>query len=280
MREIDVKQVSDAISRLYIDANHHLGEDVTTCLRDCANREKTTLAKDVFETIEKNIGIAGEGVFPLCQDTGMACVFMEIGQEVHFTGGDLTDAVNEGVRRGCLEGFLRQTIVRDPFDRVNTGDSTPADINMTVVPGDRVKSTVAPKGFGSENMRRIKMLPPAAGVKGAEDFIVETCSLAGGNPCPPIIVGVGIGGSFTSAPLMARKALLRPVGSRNASEFYREMEIRLLERINGLGIGPQGFGGETTALAVNVIAAPTHIAGMPVAVNINCHVSRHKEVIL
>lgn len=280
MREINVNQVADAVSRLYITANHHLGEDVKSCLVKCRKNERTSLADSVFDSIEKNIEIAGEGVFPLCQDTGMACIFMEIGQDVHFIGGDLYEAVNQGVRKGCLEGFLRQTIVRDPFDRVNTGDSTPADINVDIVPGDQVKITVAPKGFGSENMSRIKMLPPAAGIKGAEDFIVETCSLAGGNPCPPIIVGVGIGGNFSSAPRMAKKALLRPVGSHNESEFYRDMEIRLLERINALGIGPQGFGGETTALAVNIISAPTHIAGMPVAVNINCHVSRHKEVIL
>ena len=280
MRTIKTDEIIHTIKEMCIEANHYLTEDMEQALNHATETEKAPLGKQILCQLRDNLRIASEDMIPICQDTGMACVFMEIGQEVHFTGGDLTDAVNEGVRRGCLEGFLRQTIVRDPFDRVNTGDSTPADINMTVVPGDRVKITVAPKGFGSENMSRIKMLPPAAGVKGAEDFIVETCSLAGGNPCPPIIVGVGIGGSFTSAPLMARKALLRPVGSRNASEFYREMEIRLLERINGLGIGPQGFGGETTALAVNVIAAPTHIAGMPVAVNINCHVSRHKEVIL
>ncbi|MCQ2547319.1 MAG: fumarate hydratase, partial [Clostridia bacterium] len=218
--------------------------------------------------------------FPLCQDTGMACVFMEIGQDVHFTGGNLYDAINEGVREGCLRGYLRQTIVEDPFRRVNTQDSTPADINVEIVPGDKVRIVLAPKGFGSENMSRIKMLPPAAGVEGAEDFIVETVKLAGGNPCPPIVVGVGVGGNFNKVALMAKKALLRPIGTHNEDSFYAEMEDRLLNRINALGIGPQGFGGKTTALAVNIISAPTHIAGMPVAVNINCHVSRHREVIL
>ncbi|MDO4176762.1 MAG: fumarate hydratase [Bacillota bacterium] len=280
MREIKVEQVSDAIRKMFIEANHFLGDDVKDCLKACAGREESELAKSVFESIEKNIEIAEEGVFPLCQDTGMACIFMEIGQEVHFTGGELYEAVNEGVRQGCLEGYLRQTIVEDPFRRKNTGDSTPADINIEIVPGDKVKIVLAPKGFGSENMSRIAMLPPAAGVEGAEDFIVDAVRQAGGNPCPPIIVGVGVGGNFNKVALMAKKALLRPVGSHNEDSFYAEMEERLLEKINALGIGPQGFGGKTTALAVNIISAPTHIAGMPVAVNINCHVSRHREVIL
>lgn len=280
MREINVSQVTDAIEKMYIDANHYLGDDVKEKIASCKACEKSELAKSVFESIEKNIEIAEEGVFPLCQDTGMACIFMEIGQEVHFTGGELYDAINEGVRRGCLNGYLRQTIVEDPFRRKNTCDSTPADINVDIVPGDKVKITLAPKGFGSENMSQIKMLPPAAGVAGAEDFIVKVCQDAGGNPCPPIVVGVGIGGNFNKAALMAKKALLRPIGSHNEDPFYSDMEERLLTRINELGIGPQGFGGETTAIGVNIIAAPTHIAGMPVAVNINCHVSRHKEVIL
>ena len=280
MREISVDIITCAISSMFIESNHYLGEDVKNCLKKCAEGEESKLAKSVFESIEKNIEIAEEGVFPLCQDTGMACIFMEIGQDVHFTGGNLYDAVNEGVRQGCREGYLRQTIVEDPFRRKNTGDSTPADINVEIVPGDKVRIVLAPKGFGSENMSRIKMLPPAAGVEGAEDFIVETVKLAGGNPCPPIVVGVGVGGNFNKVALMAKKALLRPIGTHNEDSFYAEMEERLLNRINALGIGPQGFGGKTTALAVNIISAPTHIAGMPVAVNINCHVSRHREVIL
>ena len=280
MKEIEVSRITDVIRQLYIDANHYLGDDVKKCIYECAAGEKNELAKDVLESIKSNIKIAEEGVFPLCQDTGMACIFMEIGQDVHFTGGNLYDAVEEGVRDGCTEGYLRQSMVEDPFRRVNTGDSTPADINVDIVSGDKVKIILAPKGFGSENMSRIKMFPPAAGIKGAEDFIVETCRLAGGNPCPPIVVGVGIGGNFSKVALMAKKALLRPIGSHNEDEFYADMEKRLLDKINALGIGPQGFGGGTTAMAVNIIAAPTHIAGMPVAVNINCHVSRHKEIIL
>ena len=280
MRELNVSEVTDAVAKLYVHTNYYLGEDVISCIRSCGMREETQLARDVFESIEENIKIAGEGVFPLCQDTGMACIFMEIGQDVHFTGGNLYDAVNEGVRRACAEGYLRQTIVEDPFRRKNTGDSTPADINVEICPGDKVKITLAPKGFGSENMSQIKMFPPAAGIEGAEDFVVRVCEEAGGRPCPPIVVGVGIGGNFNKAALLAKKALLRPLGSHNEDPFYEEMEVRLLERINKLNIGPQGFGGETTALGVNVLAAPTHIAGMPVAVNINCHVSRHEEVIL
>lgn len=280
MREIEVKLITETIKKMYIDANHFLGDDVKDCIHACALREKDQLAKSVFESIEKNIEIAEEGVFPICQDTGMACIFMEIGQDVHFVGGDLYEAVNEGVRQGCLEGYLRQTIVEDPFRRKNTGDSTPADINVDIVPGEKVKITLAPKGFGSENMSQIKMLPPAAGVEGAEEFIVEAVKQAGGNPCPPIVVGVGTGGNFNKVALMAKKALLRPVGSHNEDPFYADMEDRLLKKINELNIGPQGFGGKTTALAVNIINAPTHIAGMPVAVNINCHVSRHKEVTL
>lgn len=280
MRTLNVAEIKDAVAELFVHANYYLGEDVRACLASCAEREESQLARDVFGSIEENIRIAGEGVFPICQDTGMACVFLEIGQEVHLTSGDLCEAVNEGVRRGCAEGFLRQTIVEDPFRRNNTGDSTPAEINVAIVPGDKVRIILAPKGFGSENMSQIKMLTPAAGVAGAEDFIVQVCEEAGGRPCPPIVVGVGIGGSFTKAPLMARKALLRPIGEHNADPFYADMEERLLKRINALGIGPQGFGGRTTALAVHVIAAPTHIAGLPVAVNINCHVSRHEEVTL
>ncbi len=280
MRELNVAEITDAVAEMFVHANYFLGEDVSECLSACASAEESEIARSVFGSIEENLKIAAEGVFPICQDTGMACVFLEIGQDVHLTGGDLHEAVNEGVRRGCAEGYLRQTIVEDPFRRKNTKDSTPADINIDIVPGDKVKVTVAPKGFGSENMSQIRMLTPGEGVEGAEDFIVKVCEDAGGRPCPPIVVGVGIGGNFNKAALMAKKALLRPIGQHNEDPFYAEMEERLLTRINDLGIGPQGFGGSTTALAVNVIAAPTHIAGLPVAVNINCHVSRHEEITL
>lgn len=280
MREIDVKNIENKIAELCIEANHYLGEDVKTCIEKMSDNESWSVAKDVLARIEDNIGIAEEGVFPLCQDTGMACIFLEIGQDVHLTGGLLEDAVNEGVRRGYTEGYLRKSVVADPLRRVNTGDNTPAHIHTEIVAGDKVKITVAPKGFGSENMSRIQMLPPSAGEKGVKDFVVETVELAGANPCPPIVVGVGIGGTFDKAALMAKKALLIPADKDNDDPYYADMEKELLERINELGIGPQGFGGRTTALAVNIIAAPTHIAGLPAAVNINCHVSRHKEAVI
>lgn len=280
MRELDVSLIRDRISEMCIEANHHLGDDLKKCIDTSLSRESWPVACDMLESIKENIGIAEEGVFPLCQDTGMACVFLEIGQDVHLVGGSLTDAVNEGVRRGYTEGYLRKSIVADPLRRTNTGDNTPAYISTEIVEGDRVKITVAPKGFGSENMSAIKMLPPSAGEDGVKDFVIETCEKAGANPCPPIVVGVGIGGTFDKAALMAKKALLLPVDGSNEDEYYAAMEKELLDRINGLGIGPQGFGGRTTALSVRVIAAPTHIAGLPVAVNVNCHVSRHKEAIL
>ena len=280
MREIDVKAIEDKIAELCIEANHYLGEDLKSCISQKLSEESWPVAKDILASIEENIGIAEEGVFPLCQDTGMACVFLEIGQDVHLTGGSLTDAVNEGVRRGYGDGFLRKSIVKDPLRRENTGDNTPAYINTEIVDGDQVKITVAPKGFGSENMSQIKMLPPSAGEDGVKDFVVKVCSEAGANPCPPIVVGVGIGGTFDKAALLAKKALLIPVDKENEDEYYRDMERELLTRINELGIGPQGFGGKTTALTVKIIAAPTHIAGLPVAVNVNCHVSRHKEAVL
>lgn len=280
MREIDVKIIENKIAELCIEANHFLGDDVKSCIKRMASEEDWPVAADVLKSIEENIGIAEEGVFPLCQDTGMACVFLEIGQDVHLTGGLLEDAVNEGVRKGYTEGYLRKSVVEDPLRRINTGDNTPAYIHTEIVGGDKIKITVAPKGFGSENMSRIKMLPPSAGEKGVKDFIVETVELSGANPCPPIVVGVGIGGTFDKAALMAKKALLAPIDNVNEDPYYAQMEEEVLDRINQLGIGPQGFGGRTTALAVNVIAAPTHIAGLPVAVNINCHVSRHKEAVI
>ncbi|MBR3788332.1 MAG: fumarate hydratase [Firmicutes bacterium] len=280
MREIDVRIIENKVAELCIEANHFLGNDVKSCIKRMTSEEEWHVAGNILKSIEENISIAEEGVFPLCQDTGLACVFLEIGQDVHLTGGLLEDAVNEGVRRGYTDGYLRKSVVADPLRRVNTGDNTPAHIHIDLVAGDKVKITVAPKGFGSENMSRIAMLPPSAGEDGVKDFVVETVEKAGANPCPPVVVGVGIGGTFDKAALMAKKALLIPADKENEDTYYADMEKELLERINALGIGPQGFGGKTTALAVNIIAAPTHIAGLPVAVNINCHVSRHKEAII
>ena len=280
MREIDVRRISDAVARLCIEANHHLEESTKACIAERKAGEDWPKAREVLEIIEENIAVAEEGVFPLCQDTGMACVFLEVGQDVHLAGGSLEEAVNDGVRRGYGEGYLRKSIVKDPLRRENTGDNTPADINVRIVPGDQVRIIVAPKGFGSENMSQIRMLPPSTGAQGVEDFVVKVCADAGANPCPPIVAGVGIGGNFNRAALLAKQALLVPLDQRNPDPYYAEMEDRLLERINALGIGPQGFGGRTTALKVSILTAPTHIAGLPVAVNINCHVSRHAEAVL
>ena len=262
------------------EINHCLTPDVIRAINGAISRERDDRAAYILGKIEENIKIAGEEHIPLCQDTGLACVFLEVGQEVALTGGYLYDAVNEGVRSGYTEGYLRKSVVADPLRRVNTGDNTPARIHVDIVPGDRVKVIVAPKGFGSENMSRIKMFPPSAGEEGVKEFILETVRLAGGNPCPPIVLGVGIGGTFDSVALLAKKALLLPVDHKNEDPFYAAMEEELLDKINALGIGPQGFGGDTTALGINILTAPTHIAGLPVAVNVNCHVARHKEVIL
>ena len=280
MRELHVNQITEAVARLAKETNSFLGEDVCRRIALCREQEDWPIAGDILKKIEENIQIAGEEGLPLCQDTGMACVFLEVGQDVHLVGGNLEDAVNEGVRRGYTEGYLRKSVVRDPIRRGNTGDNTPAHIHTEIVPGDRVKIIVAPKGFGSENMSQIRMFPPSAGEEGVKDFIVRCVEEAGANPCPPIVVGVGIGGTFDRAALMAKQALLVPLDESHPDEYYAAMEEELLERINGLGIGPQGFGGRTTALAVKIKTYPTHIAGMPVAVNINCHVSRHGEVIL
>lgn len=280
MRSVDVKKIADAVAEMAKQSNHFLGKDVKRAIEKRAQDEPWPVAKSVLEKIEENIAIAEKGIFPLCQDTGLACVFLEIGQEVRLTGGFVGDAVNEGVRKGYQEGYLRKSVVKDPLRRVNTGDNTPAHIHYEIVPGDKVKITFAAKGFGSENMSQIKMLPPSAGAEGVMDFIIKVCEEAGANPCPPIVAGVGIGGTFDKAALMAKEALLIPFDQPNEDPFYAEMEDTLLKRINSLGIGPQGFGGETTALSVKIKAAPTHIAGLPVAVNINCHVSRHEERIL
>ena len=279
MREIAAQTVMEAVSRLCISANRNLPEDLKVCIRRCAAGEDWPIAKDVLARITENFEIAAETKVPICQDTGMACVFLKVGQEVHING-NLEEAVNEGVRRGYREGYLRKSVVRDPLDRVNTGDNTPAVIHYEIVPGDKLEITVAPKGFGSENMSAIKMLKPSDGVDGVVDFVVQTVREAGPNPCPPIVVGVGIGGTFEKAAYLAKKALLRNVDSSNENPYYAALEQELLGRINTLGIGPQGFGGATTALGVNIETYPTHIAGRPVAVNIGCHVTRHESEVL
>ena len=277
MRELNAAAITDAVARMCIQANTVLPEDVKAAIAAARQAEDWPVAQDVLDRIIENYSI-GQGI-PICQDTGMACVFLKVGQEVHITG-DLTAAVNEGVRRGYTEGYLRKSVVRDPLDRVNTGDNTPAMVYTELVPGDRVEITVAPKGFGSENMSRIAMLKPSDGLEGVKRFIVDAVEQAGPNPCPPIVVGVGIGGTFDKCALLAKQALLRPLGSHNDNPFYAALENELLERINSLGIGPQGFGGHTTALAVNIETLPTHIAGLPCAVNINCHVTRHVKEVL
>ncbi len=280
MREIEAAKITDTVKRLCIQANVILPEDVKNCIIKRKSEENWAPAREILDRIEENFELAAAENVPICQDTGVACVFLEIGQEVHIAGGDITQAVNEGVRQGYAEGYLRKSVVRDPLDRVNTGDNTPAMIYYDIVPGDKIKITVAPKGFGSENMSQIKMLRPSDGIEGVKAFVLKAVEEAGPNPCPPIIVGVGIGGTFDKAALLAKKALLRETGTPSADALYAKLEEELLEKINALGIGPQGFGGKTTALAVAVEHYPTHIAGLPVAVNINCHVARHKTEVI
>lgn len=280
MREIDVSKVIDTVEKLCIEANNHLPSDVKEAIQRCRACEDGAIACGILDNIIENYNIADAENVPVCQDTGMACVFLEVGQEVHLTGGNLYDAVNEGVRRGYIEGYLRKSVEADPIRRGNTEDNTPALITTDIVPGDQIRITVAPKGFGSENMSALKMLKPSAGLEGICDFILETVENAGPNPCPPIIVGAGIGGNFDHVALLAKKALLRPVGTHHPDPFYAALEDDLLERINALGIGPQGLGGRTTALGVNIETMPTHIAGMPCAVNIGCHVTRHETEVL
>lgn len=254
--------------------------DVKEAIEKAEKNEKWPIANNILNKILENSQIASAEKMPICQDTGMACVFIDIGQDVHITGGSLEEAINEGVRQGYAEGFLRKSVVKDPLHRVNTNDNTPALIYYNMVPGDKVKITVAPKGFGSENMSRIAMLKPSDGLEGVKNFVLETVRMAGPNPCPPIVIGIGIGGSFDKAAYLAKKALIRPVNENNTDEFYGNLEKELLEEVNKIGIGPQGFGGKTTALALNIETYPTHIAGLPVAVNINCHATRHKERVL
>ena len=277
MREIHISKIIEAVKELCVEANYYLSDDVRNTLYHAKKSETWPLAENILEQIILNSDIAKNENKPICQDTGMACVFLEIGQDVHIIGGLLEDAINEGVRRGYDEGFLRKSVVKDPINRINTKDNTHAIIYYDIVPGDKIKITVAPKGFGSENMSRIKMLKPSDGLQGVKDFIIETIKLAGPNPCPPIVIGVGIGGTFDKAAYLSKKALIRPLNVRNKDEFYSNLEKELLEDINNLGIGPQGFGGKTTAIGLNIETYPTHIAGLPVAVNINCHATRHKE---
>ncbi|MBZ9608562.1 fumarate hydratase [Clostridium estertheticum] len=280
MRKVDVKEIENALKDMSIKTNFYVGEDVLNAFRKSQNEETSPVGKDIIANLLKNAEIAKTDQVPICQDTGMAVVFVEVGQEVQLIGGNITEAINEGVRRGYKEGYLRKSVVEDPLHRKNTGDNTPAVIYYDIVPGDKVKVTIAPKGFGSENMSRLKMLKPSDGLAGVLDFVVEAVSLAGPNPCPPIVVGVGIGGTSDKAMYLAKKALTRDIGSHNETEHLKEIELTLLEKINALGIGPQGLGGNTTALAVNVEAFATHIAGLPVAVNINCHVARHAVTII
>ncbi|MDF2532961.1 MAG: fumarate hydratase [Clostridia bacterium] len=278
MKEINVSQITEAVKNLCIESNYFLTQDIRDRLNEAYDKESWNIAKDIINKIIINADIAKNERVPMCQDTGMACVFVEYGQEVHITGGTLEAAINEGVRQGYEEGYLRKSVVKDPIDRANTKDNTPAIITYEIVAGDSLKITVAPKGFGSENMSQLKMLKPSDGIEGVIDFILQVVKEAGPNPCPPIVVGVGIGGTFDKAAALAKKALIRPTEERNSNEYYAKLENELLERINLLGIGPQGFGGRTTALAVNIETYPTHIAGLPVAVNINCHATRHAEI--
>ena len=279
MREIAAERITEVVARLCVDANCHLPEDMKERIRLSLSREDWPQGREILNRIIQNFEIADRENRPICQDTGMACVFLKIGQDVHIVG-DLTEAVNEGVRRGYGDGYLRKSVVADPINRINTGDNTPAILYTELVPGDSIEITVAPKGFGSENMSRIKMLRPSDGVQGVVDFVLQAVEEAGPNPCPPIVVGVGIGGTFEKCAYLAKKALLRSVDVPNENPYYAALEQEVLEKINALGIGPQGFGGKTTALAVNIETYPTHIAGLPAAVNINCHVTRHKTEVL
>lgn len=280
MREIQCSKITEVIRKLCIEANEHLPEDVKCAIKTARKEEDGEIAKGILDNIIENYEIADRENVPICQDTGMAVVFMEIGQDVHITGGDLTECVNEGVRQGYTDGYLRKSVVKDPIRRGNTGDNTPAILYTEIVPGEQIKITVGPKGFGSENMSRIMMFKPSAGLEGIKDFIIETVRFAGPNPCPPMVVGVGIGGTFDRCALLAKKALMRPLGSSNKDPFYADLEKELLLKINSLGIGPQGLGGRTTAIGLNIETFSTHIAGMPCAVNINCHVTRHKTEVI
>ena len=280
MREISVKKITENIKEMCIEANHFLSEDMECALQKAAVEEKSPLGRQILHQLEENMEIAGKEMIPICQDTGMAVIFLEIGQEVHFTEGNLEDAINEGVRQGYVEGYLRKSVVKDPLLRENTKDNSPAIIHYSIKGGDEVKITVAPKGFGSENMSRVFMLKPADGEEGVKNAIVQAVREAGPNACPPMTVGVGVGGTFEKCALMAKHALTRTVGEHSSLPHIATMEKEVLEKINGLGIGPAGLGGTTTALAVNIETYPTHIAGLPVGINICCHVNRHISRVL
>ncbi len=277
MREINVLQIRNTVKDLVIKANKVLPEDLCNCIKCAKDTETKELPQKIMGELLNNLDAAKQLNIPICQDTGMAVIFIEIGQDVHFTGGDLYESINDGVADGYVDGLLRKSVVRDPFDRVNTQNNTPAVIHTKIVPGEKVKIRACPKGFGSENMSSLKMFTPSASKEDIINYIVDTVKTAGGNPCPPMVIGVGLGGDFEQCAYLAKEALCREVSKRNENSFYAQMEKDLLERINETDIGPQGFGGKTTALAVNIESAPTHIAGLPVAVNIGCHVTRHAE---
>lgn len=275
IRTIHVDKLTENIKEMCIEANHYLSKDMDKIMKEAVDIEESDLGRQILCQLQENLEIAGKDMIPICQDTGMAVVFLEVGQEVHLEGGNVEDAVNEGVRQGYVEGFLRKSVVNDPIIRENTKDNTPAIIHYEIVPGDKVKITVAPKGFGSENMSRVFMLKPADGIEGVKKAVLTAVKDAGPNACPPMVVGVGIGGTFEKCAIMAKKALTREAGSHSEVEYVKDLEIELLDKINGLGIGPGGLGGRVTALAVNINTYPTHIAGLPVGVNICCHVNRH-----
>lgn len=280
MREFDVKKITEAVKRLSMETNYFLGEDMVKALKASLDKEESPIGKSVLGQIIENQEIARTEQMAICQDAGFTVVFIDLGQDVHLTGGDLTEAVNEGVRQGYQEGYLRKSIVKDPLHRVNTGDNTPAVIHLRIVPGEKVHLTVAPKGGGSENMSEVKMLKPADGPEGVKNFVIDRVRRSGGNPCPPIVVGVGIGGTYETAALIAKRALLRELGQFNPDPYYAEMEKELLREINRLGIGPMGLGGRVTALGVFIETYPCHIASLPIAVNIQCHAARHKSVVI
>jgi len=280
MKEIKVEDVIKSVKTLCMDANYNLGEDILNALNEAEKKEESPLGKEIIKELKENAKIAREEKLPICQDTGVAVFFIDIGDEVIIKGGNIVEAINEGVRQGYREGYLRKSILSDPLKRINTNDNTPAVIHFNVVPGDKLKIIIAPKGGGSENMSGIKMLAPSEGVEGIKKFVIDRVREAGSNPCPPIIVGIGIGGTFEKAAIISKKALLRPLGSSNPDPFYADLEKELLGKINNLGIGPQGLGGRITALGVHIETYPCHIASLPVAINIQCHASRHKEIIL
>lgn len=280
MREVNVSIITDNIKEMCIEANHFLTDDMKNVFENAVKNEESALGKQVLGQLEENLKVAGEDMIPICQDTGMVVVFINVGQDVHLTGGDITDAINEGVRRGYVEGYLRKSVVKDPIYRENTKDNTPAVIHFNIVPGDKVDITVAPKGFGSENMSRVFMLKPADGIEGVKEAILTAVKDAGPNACPPMVVGVGIGGTFEKCAYLAKKALTRDLNEESPVEYVRNLEKEMLEKINKLGIGPGGLGGTQTALAINIETYPTHIAGLPVAVNICCHVNRHSHRVI